>query len=43
MSNLTNLNFIAPNIFGINYLSRILDVEVHLNFMNLGETIKKRK
>ena len=41
MSNLTKLEFVALDIFGKNYLSWILDVEIHQNSMNLGETIKE--
>ena len=41
MSNLTNLNFMALDISERNYLSWILNFEVHLTFMNLGEIIKE--
>ena len=40
MSNLTKLEFVALDISGKNYLSWILDVEIHLEAMNLGDTIK---
>ena len=40
MSNLTKLEFVALDISGKNYLSWILDVEIHLEAMNLGETIR---
>ncbi|KAG2672077.1 hypothetical protein I3760_13G022300 [Carya illinoinensis] len=40
MSNLTKLEFVALDIFGKNYLSWILDAEIHLDTMNLGDTIK---
>ena len=42
MSNLTKLEFVALDISAKNYLSWILDVEIHLTFMNLGEIIKKK-
>ena len=41
MSNLTKLKFVALNISGKNYLSWILDVEIHLDVMNLEVTIKE--
>ena len=41
MSNLTKLEFVALDILGKNYLSWILDAEIHLDAMNLGVTIKK--
>ena len=40
MSKLTKLEFVALDISGNNYLSRILDTELHLDASNLGETIK---
>jgi hypothetical protein len=40
MSNLTKLEFVALDISGKNYISWILDVEIHLEAMNLGDTIK---
>jgi hypothetical protein len=40
MSNLTKLEFVALDISGKNYLSWILDIEIHLEAMNLGETIR---
>ena len=40
MSNLTKLEFVALDISGKNYLSWILDAEIHLEVMNLGDTIK---
>jgi hypothetical protein len=33
--------FTALDIFRNNYLSWILDAEIHLEVMNLGETIKE--
>ena len=42
MSNLTKLEFVALDISGKNYLSWILDVEIHLDAMNLGVMIKER-
>jgi len=43
MSNLTKLKFTALNIYENNFLSWILDVEIHLKAMNLRETIKEEK
>jgi hypothetical protein len=40
MSNLTKLEFVALDISGKNYLSWILDTEIHLEAMNLGKTIR---
>ena len=40
MLNLTKLKFVALEILGKNYLSRILDAEIHLEVMNLGNTLK---
>ena len=37
---MSNLNFTTHDIFGKNYLSWILNVDVHLISMNLGEIIK---
>ncbi|KAG2662943.1 hypothetical protein I3760_16G004500 [Carya illinoinensis] len=42
MSNLTKLKFVALDISGKNYLSWIIDAKIHLNAMNLGDTIKER-
>ena len=41
MSNLTKLEFVALDISGKNYLSWILDAEIYLTSINLGETIKE--
>ena len=41
MPNITKLEFVALDISGKNYLSWILDVELHLDAMNLGATIKE--
>ena len=41
MTNITKLEFAALNISSKNYLSWILDAEIHLNAMNLGNTIKE--
>ena len=41
MSNLTKLEFVVLDISAKNYLSWILDAEIHLTSMNLGETIKE--
>jgi hypothetical protein len=40
MSNLTKLEFVAFDISGKNYLSWIVDAEIHLEAMNLGKTIR---
>ncbi|XP_059654758.1 uncharacterized protein LOC132301534 [Cornus florida] len=41
MSNLTKLEFVALDISGKNYLSWILDAQIHLDAMGLGNTIEK--
>ncbi|XP_021722776.1 uncharacterized protein LOC110690259 [Chenopodium quinoa] len=41
MSNLAKLEFVALDISGNNYLSWVLDVEIHLNAKGLGDTIKE--
>ena len=41
MANLTKLEFVALDIIGKNYLSWILDTEIHLDAMGLGDTIKE--
>ncbi|XP_059668793.1 uncharacterized protein LOC132313873 [Cornus florida] len=41
MSNLTKLEFVALDISGKNYLSWILDAQIHLDAMGLGDTIKE--
>lgn len=41
MSNLAKLEFLALDITGKNYLSWVLDAEMHLNANNLGDTIKE--
>ena len=41
MSNLTKLEFVALDISRKNYLSWILDAEIHLDTMNLENTIKE--
>jgi hypothetical protein len=43
MSNLTKLEFIALDISSKNYLSWILDAEIHLEAMNIGNSIKDGK
>ena len=40
MANLAKLEFVALDITGKNYLSWILDAEIHLEANALGETIK---
>ena len=42
MSNLTNLEFVALDIFKKNYLSWILDAEIYLIAMNLGNIIQEK-
>ena len=41
MSNITKLEFMTLDISGKNYLSWILDAEIHFNAMNLGTMIKE--
>ena len=41
MTNITKLEFDALDISRNNYLSWILDAEIHLDAMNLGHTIKE--
>ena len=41
MSNLAKLEFVALDISGKNYLSWVLDAKIHLDTMNLGNTIKE--
>ncbi|KAL6544087.1 hypothetical protein OROGR_010584 [Orobanche gracilis] len=41
MANITKLEFVALDISGKNYLSSILDADIHLNSKGLGETIKE--
>ena len=40
MANLAKLEFVALDITGKNYLSWILDAEIHLEANAFGETIK---
>jgi hypothetical protein len=40
ISNLTKLEFVALDISSKNYLSWILDAEIHLEAINLGDNIK---
>ena len=42
MSNLTKLGFVAFDITDKNYLSWILDAEIHLDAMALGDVIKEK-
>lgn len=42
MSNLTKFEFNTLNITDNNYLTWILDVEIYLNIMGLGDIIKDR-
>ena len=41
MANLTKLEFTALQSSGRNYLSWVLDAEIHLDAMGLGDTIKE--
>jgi hypothetical protein len=41
MLNLTKLKFIALDIYGNNFFSRIIDAKIHLEAMNLREIIKE--
>ena len=41
MTNITKLEFDVLDISSKNYLSWILDAEIHLDVMNLGNTIKE--
>ena len=41
MSNITKLEFVALDILRKNYLSWILDVEIHLDAMDFGAMIKE--
>ena len=41
MLNITKLKFVALDISGKNYLSWILDTELHLDAMDLGAMIKE--
>ncbi|KAK9740900.1 hypothetical protein RND81_03G069300 [Saponaria officinalis] len=41
MTNLAKLEFVALDITGKNYLSWMLDAEIHLDAKGLGETIKE--
>lgn len=41
MANLAKLEFVALDISGKNYLSWVLDAEIHLQASNLGNTIKE--
>ena len=41
MSNLAKLEFVALDILGKNYLSQVLDAEIHLDAMNLENNIKE--
>ncbi|XP_070667486.1 uncharacterized protein [Malus domestica] len=41
MTNLANLDFVALDITGKNYLTWVVDTKIHLEVGNLGETIKE--
>ncbi|KAM3396972.1 hypothetical protein P3S68_000484 [Capsicum galapagoense] len=40
-NNLTKCEFVALQSSGKNYISWVLDIEIHLDIMGLGDTIKK--
>ena len=42
MTNITKLKFVALDISGKNYLSWILDAEIHLDAINLGNTASQQ-
>ena len=42
MSNIAKLEFVAHDITGKNFLSWILDAEIHLDANGLGNTIKEK-
>ncbi|KAK9734394.1 hypothetical protein RND81_04G136600 [Saponaria officinalis] len=42
MSNLAKLDFVALDIIGKNYLQWVLDADIHLAAIGLGETIKEK-
>ncbi|XP_059302209.1 uncharacterized protein LOC132054173 [Lycium ferocissimum] len=42
MANLTKLEFVAHNVSSKNYLSWVLDAEIHLDAMGFGDTIKDK-
>ena len=42
MTNITKLEFVALDISSINYLSWILDTEIHFDTMNLGNTASRK-
>ena len=42
MSNLVKFEFVALDITRKNYLSWVLDIEIHLDANGLGNTIKER-
>ena len=41
MSNITKLEFMTLDILGMNYLSWILNVEIHFDGMSLGDTMEE--
>ncbi|XP_070662202.1 uncharacterized protein [Malus domestica] len=43
MANLAKLDFVALDITGKNYLTWVVDVKIHLEAGNLGETINDEK
>ncbi|XP_059291124.1 uncharacterized protein LOC132044639 [Lycium ferocissimum] len=42
MANLSKREFVALNISGKNYLSWVLDAEIHLNAIGLADTIQNK-
>ena len=43
MANIAKLEFLTLDITGKNYLSWVLDAEIYLKSMGLGDTIKENK
>ena len=41
MSNFVKFEFIPPDITGMNYMSWVINIEMHLESMGLTETIKE--
>lgn len=41
MSNITKFEFVILDVYDNNYLSWIIDVEIHLDAMNLENTINE--
>ncbi|KAM1302332.1 hypothetical protein ACFX2H_013272 [Malus domestica] len=43
MANLVKLDFVALDITGKNYLTWVLDTKIHLEAMNLRDTIREER